>query len=116
MPHIHLQTSDNLSENERIKLVLADLVGLLSTFETIEPKAIKGYQTLRTTWVMGEGAPAGFIHCEVALLTGRSTPLRTEIGIAFERKLQELFASSIGIGLAKVTVEVREMDSETYRR
>jgi 5-carboxymethyl-2-hydroxymuconate isomerase len=113
MPHIHLQTTANLGE---IGDVLVRLVGILAGFETIDSKAIKAYHSSREVWVMGEGACPGFIHCEVGLLTGRSLALRQSIGVAFERELQSVFSKSIGLGLAKITVEIREMDIDTYRR
>ncbi len=113
MPHIHLQTTSNLGE---IGDALFRLVEVLSGFETIDPKAVKAYHTLREVWVMGAGACPGFIHCEVGLLTGRSLALRQSIGVAFERALQSVFSESIGSGLAKITVEIREMDIDTYRR
>lgn len=116
MPHIHLQTTANLGGSEAIPTVLASLVELLSGFETIQPEAIKAYHTLREAWHMGAGAKPGFINCEVALLTGRSMPLRQSIGIAFEKRLKEFYAPAIEADLAKITVEVREMDAETYRR
>jgi 5-carboxymethyl-2-hydroxymuconate isomerase len=116
MPHIHLTTTANIVAVEPINKVLKKLVDLLSDFDTIQPEAIKAYHTIREVWEMGAGAKPGFIHCEVALLTGRSQPLRQEIGIAFEKKLTDLFLGAIESDLAKITVEVREMDAETYRR
>jgi len=116
MPHIHLQTTTNIGDATPIPVALASLVELLSGFETIQPEAIKAYHTLRETWHMGAGAKPGFIHCEVALLTGRSEALRQEISVAFEKRLLELFSNAIEAGLAKTTVEVREMDAATYRR
>jgi 5-carboxymethyl-2-hydroxymuconate isomerase len=116
VPHIRLMTSANLPENEQADAILRRLVEVLSGIETIDPAAIKAYHAKYETWAMGEGACPGFIHCEIALLTGRSTALRQIMGAAFEKTLQELFVGSISNGLAVVNVEVRELDIDTYRR
>ena len=116
MPHIRLDTTADLPENADVPEILADLVAELSRHETVEPHSIKAYHTLRATWVMGEGAPAGFIHCEVAVLTGRSLDLRKAIGNALAQVLRHHFRTSLEAGDAGLTVEVREMDRETYIR
>lgn len=116
MPHIHLQTTSNLTENERVADVLSKLVSTLAGFETIDCKAIKAYHTSRAVWCMGDGARPGFIHCEVGLLSGRSLGLRQSISLGIESVLLSAYDSSVTAGLAKVTVEIREMDIETYRR
>lgn len=113
MPHIHLQTT---GDQDRIPAVLDSLVSLLASFDTIQSASIKGYYTHRTVWAMGEGAMPGFIHCEIALLSGRSLELRKSIGVAFEDRLKEMFSDVLDAGAAKITVEVREMDTETYRK
>ena len=72
MPHIILETTSDIVENPDVVDILERLVAKLATFETVSSKAIKGYHGLRNTWIMGDGAPAGFVHCEVAILTGLS--------------------------------------------
>lgn len=114
MPHIHLQTSANVFENDRILVILESLVERLAGYETIDSASIKAYHTLRETWRMGKGAAAGFIHCEVAVLTGRSVALRELIAQGIVDTLYGCFAGSIETGLAKITVEIREMDRDTY--
>ncbi len=114
MPHIHLQTSANVLENDQILATLESLVERLAGYDTIDSASIKAYHTLREAWRMGAGAAAGFIHCEVAVLTGRSVALREIISQGIADTLYGAFAGSIESGLAKITVEVREMDRDTY--
>ncbi len=114
MPHILLETTANLQENAAIPDILEALVVELSRHDTMAPASIKAYHSLRVTWAMGEGAPAGFIHCTVAILSGRPLELRQAISQGIATVLREYFAEALGAGEAGLTVEVREMDRETY--
>jgi 5-carboxymethyl-2-hydroxymuconate isomerase len=116
MPHIHLETSADLVENDRVPDILQALVSHLASFETIGSPAIKAYHTLRATWVMGEGAPRGFAHCTCMILTGRPPELRQQIANGMYAKLQDLFTESLQAEEASLTFELREMDSLTYRK
>lgn len=114
MPHIRLDTTADLPENADLPEILSDLVDELASHATIESSAIKAYHTLRVNWVMGKGACAGFVHCEVAILAGRPLELRKAIAEGIAAVLRRRFAASRESGDAGLTVEVREMDRETY--
>lgn len=116
MPHIHLETTSDLEENAKLPDILEVLTNVLSKHESMTSKAIKSYHTLRSVWHMGEGAPPGFAHCEVAILTGRPLELRRQIATSLMEVMREEFSESIAAGLAIVTLELREMDGETYQR
>ena len=115
MPHIHLETTSDLEENANLPDILEALTRELADQETVSSKAIKSYHTLRSVWVMGEGAPAGFAHCEVGILTGRPLELRKKMAEALSAVLHREFAESISQGLVSVTLELREMDRDTYQ-
>lgn len=114
MPHIRLETTADLQENANIPDILADLVKELARHDTIDAASIKAYHHLRATWEMGEGAPAGFVHCEVAVLSGRPLELRKQISAGMARILRRHFVECLGDKEAGLTVELREMDRETY--
>ncbi|HRK21271.1 MAG TPA: hypothetical protein PLX06_05655 [Fimbriimonadaceae bacterium] len=116
MPHIHVYTSADLVENVDIPDILRALVDELAAQETIDAKTIKAYHSLHHTWAMGDGAPTGFAHCSVSLLTGRPVELRKRIADAMYARFKVCFESSIASGEISPTLEVREMDLETYRR
>lgn len=116
MPHIHLYTSADLVENVDIPDILRALVEELAAKATIEAKSIKAYHSLFHTWAMGEGSPAGFAHCAVSLLSGRPVELRKQISDAMYARLGECFSESVASGEISPTLELREMDAETYRR
>lgn len=116
MPHIHLETTPWLLTPERATLVLKQLAARLATFETIESQAIKAYHSERTTYVTGEGAPRGFVHCTVAIQSGRPLELRKQIADGMYELLVEQLGRNRDLHQASITLEVREMDRETYRR
>ena len=116
MPHILLYTSANLVENTDIPDILRELVGELCRHESMDSKAVKSYHSLFHTWAMGEGAPAGFAHCTLSLITGRPAELKKTISEAMFSRLRECFKASHEASEVSLTFELREMDAETYRK
>lgn len=116
LPHIHLQTSADLAENTSIQEILDGLVATLSRLESVDPRAVKAYHSLRSVWSMGAGAKPGFATCEISLLAGRPEALRAAIADAMYTALREAFAQSVTAGDVQLTLEVREMDPATYRK
>ena len=116
MPHILLETSADVLENDRIPELLDALVAVLAAQDSVESSAIKARHGMRANWSMGAGAPAGFVHCEVRLITGRSPALRESIADAMFACLEELLHESLGRGEISLTLELREMQRETYRK
>jgi 5-carboxymethyl-2-hydroxymuconate isomerase len=116
MPHICVETTSDVVENQDIVDILQRLVDKLSTFESVSPASIKAYHSLRHTWIIGENGPNGFIHCEVAILTGRDTELKKTIADGMYAELLDCFHASRDSKEAGITLELREMDKETYRK
>jgi len=116
MPHIHLETTADLPENANIPDILEALVAKLCTYETVQSKSVKAYHTLRSNWHMGEGAPDGFAHCTVAILTGRPLDLRKSISDGMYEELKTHFTMSLDNQEVAITLELREMEAETYRK
>lgn len=116
MPHIILETTADLPENANVPDILDALVAKLSSIESVDSKAVKGYHTLRSVWAMGNGAPPGFAHCTVAVLSGRPEELRKKMSDEMYAVLQEHFTASLELGEVGLTLEIREMDKATYRK
>lgn len=116
MPHIILETTADLFENANIPDILEALVEKLSSFETINSKSIKAYHSLRSNWCMGSGAPAGFAHCTVGMISGRPTELRQAIARGMFDELRSHFTMSIQNDEVSLTLEVREFDADTYQK
>lgn len=116
MPHILLETTADLFENANIPDILEGLVAKLCSFETIDSKAVKASHTLKSNWSMGEGAPAGFAHCTVGMMSGRPLELRRAIANGMYEELQSHFEMSLENNEVSLTLELREFDSETYQK
>ena len=116
MPHISLQTTSDVVENQDIVDILERLVRKLETFETVKPHTIKAYHSLYPTWLIGSGGPNGFVHCEVAILSGRPIELKKAIADGMHAELLECFHATRDSGEAGITLEIREMDAEIYRK
>jgi 5-carboxymethyl-2-hydroxymuconate isomerase len=116
MPHVRLETTSDLEENDKLPDILEALTNALAGQDSMTSKAIKSYHTLRSVWCVGEGGPPGFAHCEIAILSGRPLELRQSIGTSMMAVMQDQFAESLASGAVSVTVELREMDGETYQR
>lgn len=116
MPHLHLTTSADLVENVDLPDILEALVAEFSQIESVKPEAIKAYHTLQNTWVMAKGAPPGFAHLEVKLLSGRSPELLQEVSDRLYVELRKRFAGSLESREVSLTLEVTEMNSATYRK
>lgn len=116
MPHLHLETTSDVAENQDIQDILERLVAKLATYETIAAASIKGYHSLRSAWFMGAGAPEGFVHLTVQILAGRPDDLRVKIADGMFEELKACFPMSVESGEASFTLELREMDKLTYRK
>lgn len=116
MPHIILETTADLYENASIPDILEALVQKLSSFDTIDPRAIKAYHTLRTNWHMGEGAPPGFAHCTVGIVDGRPQDLRQKIAAGMYEELRSHFSMSLENDEVSLTLELRQFDGDTYQK
>jgi len=116
MPHIHLETTADLPENANIPDILEALVSKLSSFDTVASESVKAYHLLRSNWAMGAGAPPGFAHCTVAILAGRDCDLRKRIADGMYEELKSHFEMSLDNQEVSITLEVREMDRDTYRK
>jgi 5-carboxymethyl-2-hydroxymuconate isomerase len=116
MPHLVLETTADLPENAHVPDILEALTLELARYDTVSSATIKAYHTLRSVWHMGEGAPPGFAHLTVALHTGRPLELRRKIAEGMFKVLREHLTESLEAEEVSVTVEIREMERETYMR
>ena len=100
----------------RLKPFLGELATLLASFETVEPRAVKAYANVREHFALLPEGPAGFAHVEVSLMRGRSLELRKAIADAMRARVLDEFEEKVAQGEIAITVEIREMDPDTYLR
>lgn len=116
MPHLHLITSADLVENVDVPDILEALAAELCQIESIDCASVKAYHSLFNTWSMGKGAPHGFAHLEVKLLSGRDPQLLASVSDRLYAQMKAAFASSLANGEVSLTLEIVEMNRETYRK
>ena len=114
MPNLHLETTADLPENSDVPDILEALVTKLAEFESVKSESIKAFHSIRSVWHVGDGAKDGFAHLTVAVLTGRTLEWRERVAAELMDVLKVRFGSSVLAGEASVSLEVREMQSETY--
>jgi 5-carboxymethyl-2-hydroxymuconate isomerase len=116
MPHIHLETTSDLPENADVPDILEALVERLCLQESVSSASVKAYHSLRSVWAVGEGHAPGIAHCTVMLLEGRNRALRSRIADAMYETLLDHFSESLESNEVAVTLELREMNADTYRK
>lgn len=116
MPHLILTLTNNLAQEAYVPAILTELAVALAEFETIDSRSIKSYAMSPSQWVMGEGAPEGFVHLEVAILSGRPPELRQAIAQRLASIVQHHYQVPHDEGRASLTLELREMDRDTYQK
>lgn len=112
MPHLQLTLTRNLLADVPAEKLLSDLVTALSTFDTVDPAAVKAYVTVPELYVSGPGTTGEGAHLTVCLMEGRETSLLEAIA----DRLFEILRREYPVSRADVTVEIREMTKATYRR
>jgi len=116
MPHLQLEMSRGVREYDQRNKILGDLVRTFCEFETIEPKAVKGYLRIAEAWTMGLGAPPNFVHLTVCVLDGRDPALLSQISDGLYSQMKTAFRESMADGAVGLTLEVREMNPAYYRK
>lgn len=116
MPHVHLETTSDLFENAHIPDILEGLIQVIASQEGVNPASIRAYHSIRPVWAVGAGAPQGFAHVELRVVTGASLEWRQALRDAIIAELRKRFDFTLTSGEGQVTLEIREMLLETYLR
>jgi 5-carboxymethyl-2-hydroxymuconate isomerase len=116
VPHIHLETTADLIENGDIPELLGSLTAAMAAVESVPSASLKAYHTLHTNWTVGEGHAAGFAHCTLAIMEGRSPEQQETIADVVFAELSRGFERSLASRDVVVTLEIRQIAKATYRR
>jgi 5-carboxymethyl-2-hydroxymuconate isomerase len=117
MPHIVLEHSTNIVETSNFSTLFATMHKTLMDFGVFKLQDIKSRVYACDTYYIADGKPDNaFIHVEVRILSGRNQEMRQQITDRFMNLLQDHFSDSMHERRCVLSVEVREMDRETYRK
>jgi 5-carboxymethyl-2-hydroxymuconate isomerase len=115
MPHLILEYSNNLADPLDHQALFAELHAALERFELFQPTEIKSRAIAHEHYRVGSGAPESvFVHLTVAILSGREVALRQQLSTELLGVLREALARTWRERPCDVTVDVREMQRETY--
>ena len=115
MPHLTLEYSNNLAEPLDHQVLFAELHAALERFELFQLAEIKSRAIAHEHYRIGNGAPESvFVHLTVAVLSGREVALRQRLSTELLGVLRRAFARTWRERPCDMTVDVREMQRETY--
>ncbi|MGI9666395.1 MAG: 5-carboxymethyl-2-hydroxymuconate Delta-isomerase [Acidimicrobiia bacterium] len=117
MPHVTLDHSEDLDSVadtrrvfERIHRILVDVAGA-------GPSNVKSRKLVSTDSFVGSGDPTNaFIHLDVRLMEGRSETTKRDVSTACLAVLVEEYQVESSPRNIQVTVDVTDLDRETYAK
>jgi 5-carboxymethyl-2-hydroxymuconate isomerase len=115
MPHVTLEYSNNLTAAVEIDALFERIHTALTGYERIKIGDIKsraiGYDLFR----VGTGSPdAVFVHLSVDILIGRPIEERKKMSQQLLALVHEAFAEIYDSQPCDITVNIREIDRESY--
>ena len=117
MPHLVLEYSDNLVEPLDVGTLFAKLHAELEGFGLFRPEDIKSRAVAHAHYRVGKGDPGDvFVHVTLSIMAGRPAEVRKALGAAIAAGVRGALGRTWQERRCDVTVDVREMDRETYAK
>jgi 5-carboxymethyl-2-hydroxymuconate isomerase len=115
MPHFVLEYSDNILEEVDFKEFFKRLHTLLVEAGPFNLSDIKSRAIRHQEFYVADGQESNaFVHMTLSIFKGRDLGIRQAVGEKLLAFLQEEFARSLQKLNCSYTVEIREMDKQTY--
>lgn len=110
MPHIIVEHSDHLTKIIRENALLGHLHEVVCETGLFQPEAVKARSLSFEHFVL-TGDAMSFMHITIAILTGRTSEERKQLS-------QQVFDTVARMvpGINKLSVDIREMQAETYTK
>jgi 5-carboxymethyl-2-hydroxymuconate isomerase len=117
MPHIILEHSPNIVEKVEYRELFHKLHEVMTSFGVFTLDDIKSRVRANAEYYIADGDERhAFVHLELGILSGRSLDLREELGEKMMSVLQTHFRDSLHERHCIISLEIRELDRETYRK
>lgn len=110
MPHLTIEYSKSLITEQKLATLLSDLHAGLGACESVDIESVRTRAYGTEVFHVGTKG-RGFLHGTLLLLPGRSAPIKQAIR---EKLLGILSKWQDGAPLCSISLEIREMDKETY--
>ncbi len=115
MPHFILEYSDNILEEVDPKDVFQRLHQLLIENGPFKLSDIKSRAVAHKDFYVSDGNDANaFVHLTLSIFKGRGLSIRQEVGKKILAFLQKKFARSYKELHCSITVEIKEINADTY--
>lgn len=115
MPHLTLEYTANLAQSVDLVGILHELHRLMTDAAGVRIENLKSRAIRRDVFVIGEGEhEEGFVHLEIALLSGRPAAIKEQIGRQSLTILERHFAPQENASSVQITVEIRDIDRASY--
>lgn len=115
MPHFVLEYSDNIPGEVDFKEFFKRLHTLLVDVGPFKLSDIKSRAIRHQEFYVADGQESNaFVHLTLSIFKGRDLDIRQAVGEKLLAFLREEFALSLQKLNCSYTVEIREMDKETY--
>jgi 5-carboxymethyl-2-hydroxymuconate isomerase len=116
MPHLTIEYSENLKSKIDADLLLKTLHDTTRKCAGIDMDRVKSRLLMHHKVLSGDqGVEVSMIHLTFAILEGRALELRKEYSNLFHEALLH-FVSVAKLPSVSLSIEVREMNKECYRR
>ena len=115
MPHFILEYSDNILEDVQPDDIFSKLHELLVNSGPFELSAIKSRAIAHKDFYAADGNKSNaFVHLTLCIFKGRELSLRQTVGNLLLELLMKEFDRTYQRLPCSITVEIREIDSDTY--
>ncbi len=115
MPHFILEYSDNLLEDVDHRHLFRNLHQLLIDIGPFELSDIKSRAIAHKNFYVSDGDDANtFVHLTLSIFKGRELGIQQRIGKRLLAFLQNEFARSYTKLKCSITVEIKEINTDTY--
>ncbi|KIH81947.1 5-carboxymethyl-2-hydroxymuconate Delta-isomerase [Pseudomonas batumici] len=116
MPHVFLEYTANLTDFDADKALLRINHALVASGQFGAEFDIKSRATKLEAFRVGTGAgERGFVHVKLALLSGRSAQIKTQLSESLLAGLKDLGDWPAGVEV-QLSVEVVDLDRESYAK
>ena len=117
MPHFTLEYSENILEQVDTQEVFKSLHAILIENGPFNLSDIKSRAIMHKDFYVADGnASNSFVHLTLSIFKGRDVNLRKTVGQALLEYLQNKFSRSYQELKCSITVDIKEIDSDTYAK
>ena len=115
MPQVTLEYSSNITQEIGSKVLLAELSAIISGAGEIAIENFKSRLVRRDDYAVGTGSERdAFVHLEIGVFSGKPPEMKRRMGEDCLEYLEEYFSQAAGELSLQITVEIREIEKESY--